>query len=64
MEGTVSIKRWVVFDEEGHDGSIYACSLDCAQAAQEVLAPGGKLGECQGRDGVDERNACDGGCDW
>lgn len=60
----MSIKRWVVVDEDGNDGSIYACDLECAQAAVEVLVPGGKLGECQGRDGVDERNVCDGGCDW
>ena len=59
------LHRFVVVDEDGHEGSIFACSLDCAQVAAEVhemtLAPDGDMGD----DGVDELTHCDGGdCGW
>ena len=57
------IKRWVVLDPETREdaGSIFACSRDCAEAAAEVNDV--LLGSCQGRDGVDVGNDCDGGCE-
>ena len=56
------MRRWVLVIDGDDGGSIYACSLDCAKAAAEVHQ--GSLGECQGKDGVDASNTCDGGCDW
>jgi len=55
------LRRWVVLDEQGDAGSVFACSLDCAQVAAEVNSA--ELGECQGSDGVDEMTVCDGGCE-
>jgi len=52
------IQRYVVVDHDGHDGSIFACSKDCANDAAENL--GVELGECQGDDGVDDLAVCDG----
>ena len=55
------MRRWVVYDDDGNDGSVFACSLVCAiSAAWEQDAA---LGECQGSDGVDEMTVCDAGCD-
>ena len=59
------LKRWAIRDAEDEEaqGSLFACSRDCAEVAAEVN--GAVLVSCEGRDGVDEMTVCDGGCqDW
>jgi len=63
MDTWNKLRRWIIITEDG-DGSIYACSRDCAEAAVEALGgPDAGLGECLGRDGVDVATVCDGGCE-
>ena len=49
------IKRWLAI-VDGNIGSLWACSLGCAEAAAD--AQGVELGECQG---ADSDNFCEGG---
>jgi hypothetical protein len=50
------LRRWVATDEDGFDGSIFACSKQHAKEHAEDLSM--TLGECQGTEGVDEMTTC------
>jgi len=58
----LGLRRWVILEDGEDVGSVYGCTLECAQFAATMN--GSTLGECQDKDGVDRYTVCDGGCDW